>query len=144
MPTALLGIKTIVQKVYDILKADSRTADINWHLGARTLKGIQELPAGGVSLGSGSNIPVLIPKTRDSTLVVLIQILYASEAGIVDAEQRMQDGLDNVIAVLADKPDLDLVQVHYHELEIETDSNPEAAAPTATALIRAKLAVRAM
>ncbi len=128
----------IVEKVYDTLRNDTKTAVIHWHLNVLTLDDAQELPAGGVSLGPGVVTDGPSPNQAESTFQILMRIRYNSEKGIAAAEELLQDGLNSVLQVLWAKRSLDdwpgLIE---HVLRWDQPlSNPEATPPYAAALIR--------
>ena len=133
-----LDTHAIVEKVYDVLRSDAKTAGIRWRLGVVTLDDAQQLPAGGVSLGSGVVTDGPSPNQAESTFQILLRILYVSEFGVAAAEELLQDALNAVLQVLWAKRSLDdwpgLIE---HVLRWDQPvSNPEASPPSATVLIR--------
>lgn len=137
----LYGIEAVVNAVYDLLRLDARTSGIKWHYGRRTMQGIQVMPAGIVSgPGPASDAIRTMPAAsgHEGAITVLVGIKYASERGVEQAERDMQNGLDNVLAVLAGTPSLGLsnvIEASAPLMAIFTSSNPEDTPPSAEAAV---------
>lgn len=96
-----LDLESVVTAVHDLLVADSGTKPINWEKGRFTPYNLRTFPAGGVSLGPGTELGwATIPSGFGGTVVVRIMLWTADHKGITAAEVTIQDLLGKVYAAL--------------------------------------------
>lgn len=99
---AFLQLDAIATKLFDLLRQDSRTKDIDWYNGRRSPAQMQQSPAGNVYLGPGTISPYTIPSGDQADARFLVEVYYGSHDGAGDAEKLLRVGLDDVVAVLVD------------------------------------------
>ena len=95
-----LYLDAVVTKVYDLLRLDSRTSNLDWYNGRRTLDQMQKLPGGNVYLGPGNVLAYTMPGGEQAPFRVMVEIVYIDQAGADKAEQEMRNGVDIVAEVL--------------------------------------------
>lgn len=104
-----LDLDPIVQKVLDLLKADSRTKEINWEKGRFSPHNLRTFPAGAVSLGQGTELGwATAPSGFGGSVVVRVSIWTAMHQGITAAEEKIQDLIGKIYAVLFATVQLDI------------------------------------
>lgn len=121
-----LPFDAVITKVFDLLRQDARTLDVDWHNGRRALPQLQRLPAGNVYMGPWTTRPMTMPAGEEASLRVVIELVYASHDGAVVAEQDLRLGVDAVQQVLIDNWDLGLSFAYPELLSGTPTINPEA------------------
>lgn len=129
-----LQLDAIATKIYDLLRQDPRTIEIDWYNGRRSPAQMQQSPAGNVFIGPGTITPYTIPGGDQADVQMVVEVWYGSQEGATNVEQRLRTGLDDVAAVLADAQsgsgrtpwDLGLTYCYITGIGFVPDVNPEA------------------
>jgi hypothetical protein len=96
-----LDLEGIVTAVFDVLAADAGTKSINWEKGRFTPYNLRSFPAGGVSLGPGTELGwATIPSGFGGTVAIRIMLWTSKHEGLAEAEAAIQDLLGKVYAAL--------------------------------------------
>jgi hypothetical protein len=132
----------VVSQIYTILTSDARTSGIAWYKGRQTLHDVESFPAGAIALVSGRAQGASVPSGLGTVAEIVIQVRYVSSGGASEAELAMQQGLENVIAVLWDNRNLNHPQVGWFNFEWRATSAPEAEPPYADAVITLSVTMR--
>lgn len=145
-----LDLDAIVTAVFDLLAADAGTSAVNWEKGRFTPYNLRSFPAGGVSLGQGTELGwATIPSGFGGTVVVRIMLWTSKHEGIIAAEAAIQDLLGKVYAALFKDTNRTLNVVSYttkpwitNAATQEVQSNIEASPAYAEATLLASYTVR--
>jgi hypothetical protein len=142
----LINLGALVTRIRDILASDARTSGILWHDGRRSIQQVQGNPAGTVCVDTGEDVIAYIGGLgREATINILVSVRETAEK-VGNAEKNIQNWLDNAIAVLAEKWDLNAFSptTSVDQINFRTDSNPEADPPEArfTMTVVVKVRVR--
>jgi len=135
MPAGQLGLKEVVDKVFDILSTYPSTLGISWSRGRYSLHDVQQFPAGGVALGSGEAGGAAIPSGMGGRTDVLISLRDQGQVGVATLETRMEQRVSDVVEALWSQRNLGLSRVKFHNMRWEISSAPEAEPPFVMAVV---------
>lgn len=144
-----VDLNAIVVAVHDILKKDDRTKALAWILARRGIDAAQrrEHGVGAVFLGPGRLGGASIPSGAATIFDVVVLLRYwawgqVGEAGIANAEEARDDGLNAVLSVLWDNRNLGLPRVMFHTSAWGLTSNVETSPAYAEATISVSVVAR--
>lgn len=145
-----LDLDAIVTAVHDLFAAATETEAINWETGRFTPHNLRSFPAGGVSLGPGTELGwATIPSGFGGTVVVRVMLWTSDHRGITQAEATIQNLLGKVYAALFKDVNRTLNVASYstkpwilNAVTQEVISNIEATPPYAEAAVIVSYQVR--